>query len=186
MYFVERFTLTRAWTDLTDEEFFWEPVPNCWSVRPRAESRSSHPFGTGEWVVDFGGTVEPMTTIAWLLWHIGSMPGRLVELDFLGGTKPAESGWTSPYLADHPVFTSATDAVATLQDGWRTLESALQASTDEDLERKMRFWSYPGHPGPPGRGFQIVASILHEISHHGTQVCTLRDLYQATGGRTVG
>jgi hypothetical protein len=40
------------------------------------------PFGDGGWVVDFdadlvmaaiqGNAVEPLTTIGWLMWHIGS------------------------------------------------------------------------------------------------------------------
>ena len=25
---------------LTDEQYLWEPVPGCWSIRPRAEARS--------------------------------------------------------------------------------------------------------------------------------------------------
>ena len=25
---------------LTDEEYFWEPVADCWSVRPRGTARS--------------------------------------------------------------------------------------------------------------------------------------------------
>lgn len=33
MLFIERFTLNRAWSDLSEEEFFWEPAANCWSVR---------------------------------------------------------------------------------------------------------------------------------------------------------
>jgi hypothetical protein len=35
-------------------------------------------------------------------------------------------------------------------------------------------------PANPGRFNQVVASLLNEISHHGTQVCVLRDLYRAT------
>ncbi|HEV2370295.1 MAG TPA: DinB family protein [Acidimicrobiales bacterium] len=189
------FTLVRAWTDLTDDEFFWEPFPGCWSVRRRVQCQTPTPFGQGEWAVDFdaglsvaagrGETAEPMTTIAWLLWHVASMPGRAVELDFLGGHKSADSGWTSPYIAEHPVFISARDAVETMTDGWRALDRALQTSNDEQLERRTHFWGYPGHPGPPAYGYQILASILNEVSHHGTQVCMLRDLYLASGGRVL-
>jgi hypothetical protein len=31
MLFIERFTLQRAWTDFSDEEFFWEPRPGGWT-----------------------------------------------------------------------------------------------------------------------------------------------------------
>ena len=40
MFFIKRYTLDRAWTDLTDAEFLWEPAPNTWSVRPVTESRT--------------------------------------------------------------------------------------------------------------------------------------------------
>ena len=29
-----------------------------------------------------------------------------------------------------------------------------------------------------GTGAQVIASILNEVSHHGTQMCMLRDLYR--------
>jgi hypothetical protein len=38
-------------------------------------------------------------------------------------------------------------------------------------------------PGPGTYGAVIAAANLNEISHHGTQICMLRDLYRATGGR---
>ena len=43
---------------LTDEEFFWEPVPGCWTV---------HPDESGRWVVDYADPAPeppPFTTIA--------------------------------------------------------------------------------------------------------------------------
>jgi hypothetical protein len=193
MRFIERFTLDRAWTDLTDQELFWEPLAGSWGVRRRSECRTPTPFGDGEWVVDFdfniagaageGETMEPLTTIGWLLWHVGSQPKRLTDLDFLGGPKTAATGWTSPYLSPHPVFTSADDAVATMRDGWRALRAALGRAADEELERSTNWWSY-GESRPPTYGAQIVASTLNEVSHHGTQMCMLRDLYRwADGGR---
>lgn len=194
MSFIERFTLQRVWTGLTDEEFFWEPFPGTWSIRRREDCRTATPFGQGEWVADYdvhvaaatdwARTGEPLTNIAWLMWHFGSMAGRTAQLDFLGGTETAESGWTSPYIADHPRFTSAAEAVEALQSGWRDLRSAMQAATDEQLGQKIRFWGYPG-PGPEALGCHIVASMLNEISHHGTQVCVLRDLYRSAEGRSL-
>jgi len=34
-------------------------------------------------------------------------------------------------------------------------------------------------------GAAIIASTLNEISHHGTQICMLRDLYRTTNGRML-
>ena len=68
------------------------------------------PLRTGEWVAYFEipePTPVPMTIIAWRNWHIGSMPGRLCDIDLLVGTCIMASGWTSPYRTHHPIFISA-------------------------------------------------------------------------------
>ena len=186
---MERFTLNRAWTELTDDEFFWEPVDGAWGIRRRAECTSATPFGNGDWVADFGQGVEPMTTIGWLLWHIGSTPGRLVEVDFFGGAHTIASGWTSPYLTYHPVFSCASDATETLHAGWSALRAALETTDDDALERQTAGYTYSpepfrnglavlGEPGPEVAAYVFVTSVLHEVSHHGAQICALRDLYQ--------
>jgi DinB superfamily len=196
---IEGFTLERAWNHLTDDEFFWEPAAGAWGVRRRQECRTPTPFGDGDWVADYdmdlavaadtGGDIEPMTTIGWLLWHIGSMPGRLAEVDFLGGNRTMASGWTSPYLTHHPVFPAASDAAETLQSGWEELRAALEAADDERIEQPTSRYTYAPRPprgglavlGPPGPevpGYSLVVSTLNEVSHHGTQVCVLRDLYR--------
>jgi hypothetical protein len=194
MLFIERFTLDRVWSELSEEEFFWEPAPNCWSVRRREECCTPNAFGTGAWVADFDGSViraaiegrgvEPLTTIAWLFWHVGSMAGRSADLEFLGGSKPPESGWTSPYMTEHPVFSAPDEAVDVMRAGWQALQHSIRVSTDEGLEQATRFWSYSDEPGPSVQGYQILVSILNEVSHHGTQACTMRDLYRAVDGRT--
>ena len=40
-------------TGLSDEEYFWEPAPAMWSIRPRAEARTATPVGAGDWICDF-------------------------------------------------------------------------------------------------------------------------------------
>jgi len=193
-HFIKRFTLDRAWVGLTDEELRWEPVPGAWGVRPRAECRTPDSFDTADpdvvaeydharaMAADWQTTIEPMTTIGWLLWHVGSQPGRLADLDFLGGSETAVSGWTSPYLSPHPAFTSGEEAVEHMRSGWRALIGRLREAGDGDLARPTDVWTY-GEARPPASGAQIVASILHEVAHHGSQICTLRDLYVATGAR---
>jgi hypothetical protein len=205
MQVIEWYTLQRVWTGLIDDELLWEPVPGSWGVRPRSECRTPTPFGDGDWVADFdfelagaaiwGKAIEPLTTIGWLLWHVGSLPERLSQLDFLGGPRTASTGWASPYLTHHRVFSSATDAVETLQTGWGVLRAALEMATDDDLERPTHQYSYgpdlPAggllslgtEPGDETNGTAIVAGALNEISHHGSQICMLRDLYRAANGR---
>jgi hypothetical protein len=178
---------------------FWEPVAGAWGVRRREECRTPTPFGDGDWVADFDqelvvtaiaqGEIEPMTTIGWLLWHIGSLPGRLTQVDVLGGGRTMASGWTSPYLSHHPVFTTASDATETLRTGWDALRAALEIADDEQMEQPIPRYTYArepprgdlavlGPPGPEDPAYFSVASTLNEIGHHGTQVSVLRDLYR--------
>lgn len=195
MRVIEHFTLRRAWQGLSDDELFWEPMAGSWGVRRREECQTPTPFGDGDWVVDFdadlvmaairGEAIEPLTTIGWLMWHVGSMPERLAQLDFLGGSRTADSGWTSPYLTAHRVFTSAADAVDSMQAGWRILERSLAAATDDELERPTRNYSYSDEPGPLTYGAAFIAGTLNEVSHHGTQICMLRDLYRFTNGHAL-
>ncbi len=194
MLFIELYTLNRAWNGLTDAELLWEPMPGCWTVRPVEAIQTATPFVVGTWAADFdadramaaveGKAIEPLTSIAWLFWHVGSQPGRAAQLDFLGGAHTADSGWTSPYIASHPIFTTAEEAVGAMRAGWRELDAALRSSSDEELERPVRFWGYGG-PGPMGTGAQVIASILNEVSHHGTQMGVLRDLYRLRVGASI-
>src|SRR4029077_3600979 len=147
MLFIEMFTLNRAWNGLTDDELMWEPTEGTWTVRPVTESRTATPFITDSLAADFDAGlaakgIEPLSSIAWLFWHVGSQPGRAAELDVFGGDHTAESGGTSPYLAEHPSLTTADDAVNAMRTGWQALAAALVSSTDEDLERPSRFWGY--------------------------------------------
>ena len=112
------------------------------------------------------------------------MPGRTAQLDFLGGDHTTESGWTSPYIAGHPIFTTADEAVGVMRAGWRQIGAALRSASDEQLERPVRFWGYGG-PGPMGTGAQVIASVLNEVSHHGTQIGVLRDLYRVRAGASI-
>jgi hypothetical protein len=194
---IEQFTLQRAWTELTDDEFFWEPTPSTWSVRRLEECRTPTPFGQGDWRVDFGPEPmpAPMTSIAWLFWHVGSMPGRLVDIDFLDGNHAMASGWTSPYLTHHPIFTNAAVAAAALRSGWAQLRTTIERTTDEQFEVSAPRFTYASAPmkdglcaiGPPGPDHPatfFVAGTINEVSHHATQMCMLRDLYAAR--RAVG
>jgi hypothetical protein len=191
MEHAERFTLARAWTGLHDDEFFWEPTLSTWSVRSRSEVRTSSPFGSGAWLVDFEFPEPqpvPMTSIAWLAWHIGSVPGRLADIDLLGGQRTMASGWTSPYLTHHRIFTSAEEARTAWWDGWSALRGAIGAMTDEQFAATAPGYTYAaepmrdglcvlGPPGPPVLATVFVAGALGELSHHATQICVLRDLY---------
>ncbi len=38
---------------LSDDEYFWSPVPDAWSVRPRGTSTAQIQAGSGDFTIDF-------------------------------------------------------------------------------------------------------------------------------------
>jgi hypothetical protein len=181
MGLIRRSTLERALAGLTQEEFDWEPHPGAWGVRSRAACTTADPGGAadGEWVVDndwsialaayHGEGIEPMTTIGWLLNHFGAAPGLAADLAIVGGpTVPTPEGYQRMW--GHTIIPTADEAVARFKEGWSALRTALRTTTDEMLERQ-----YEGHPWK--RGDLAISALLNEVSHHGTQICMLRDLF---------
>jgi hypothetical protein len=69
---------TNRSSGLTDDEYFWEPVPGCWTLRPDS---------TGRWILD-GATLgpdpdldpHPVTTIADEVVHHAAEVGLLRDL----------------------------------------------------------------------------------------------------------
>ncbi len=58
---------------LTDDEYFWEPVPGSWNVRPRGTGTAPVQGGTGAVTIDFAfppPDPPPFTTISWRLGHV--------------------------------------------------------------------------------------------------------------------
>ncbi|MFJ1561595.1 DinB family protein [Streptomyces mirabilis] len=51
-------------TGLDDEEYLWEPTPDCWSIRRRGEAATPRAFGPGEWVLDLGKADIPASEYA--------------------------------------------------------------------------------------------------------------------------
>jgi hypothetical protein len=186
MGLIDMYTLSRALKDLSQAEFDWEPHPGAWGIRRREDCSTPNPSGdeAGGWVADQDWAIqtaaagimnpdgemnEPMTTIGWLLNHFGAAPGLTAELDFLGGdVLPTEDVYRRMWA--YTIIPTADEAVARFQEGWTALSAALRDTTDEMLERDCE-----GHPWK--RGDRAVSAMLNEVSHHGTQICMLRDMY---------
>lgn len=49
---------------LGDEEYLWEPVADCWSIRRRGEAVTPRAYGPGEWVLDKGAPDIPANEYA--------------------------------------------------------------------------------------------------------------------------
>ena len=53
---------------LTEDEFFWEPVPDCWNIRPDEQH-------VGGWSYEYEfapADPAPLTTIGWRLVHLNA------------------------------------------------------------------------------------------------------------------
>ena len=145
---------------LSQDEYRWEPVPGCWSVRA-----TEH---TG-WQVDRvwpEPDPAPVTTIAWRLWHIAS--------DCLAGYTSRGLGPWSLAVRGRTWYGDVTDALGAVDQAWEAFRTGLGALGEEDLWRPM------GEQWGPYATEPWASLALHaqdELSHHGAEVALLRDLY---------
>jgi hypothetical protein len=148
---------------LTDEEYFWEPVAGCWSLRPD---------GLGRWRLDGGGgggpapDPVPVTTIAWRLGHLGGMAvGGFVDQRFGAGTLT---------VADMNFPSDAAAVPGFLDENYQACRAALSGLSPEE-------WAAPLGPswGPYAQDntVDLALHVLDEVVHHGAEVGLLRDLY---------
>lgn len=155
---------------LTDDEYFWEPVAGCWSVRPRAESTAPITFGAGDYVIDYARpepTPPPVTTIAWRLAHVivGCL-GQRTASHFGGPEMP----WESFVFA-----ATAKEALAQLDDGYARWIAGVRGLGQAGLARPC------GPAEGPFAESSLAELILHinrEVIHHGAELAVLRDLYR--------
>jgi hypothetical protein len=164
-----RSQLRRRYEGLTDAEYFWEPVANCWNVHPRGQGRAPIEAGGGELVMDFAypePSPAPVTTIAWRLAHL---------IVGVFGTRVASHFGGPP--VDYQTFDYARTAAQALQQlddayaGWvagvKSLDHAALARPCGDAEGL--FADYPMA--------ELVLHINREAIHHGAEIALLRDLY---------
>lgn len=163
---------------LSDAEYFWEPVPHCWSVHPHGEARAIAARGGGGWAFDWTWPPPeppPFTTIAWRLCHLASV--MFLRADYTIGTKAQT--WDT-----YPMPSTATDARSALVAAgtfWReTLTSADDAALDQVGRSTLPWGSDPDDPF-----LHVVWWENQELLHHGGEIALLRDLYRASGGATI-
>jgi hypothetical protein len=150
---------------LSNEEYFWEPVAGCWSLRQGDD---------GRWRLDGGGgggpapQPVPVATIAWRIGHLGGLAlGGFANRRFGDGDLtveklgfPGTSASVGTFLAEH-------------YDAWR----GGLAGLDENG------WDAPLGPswGPfaEANTVDLALHVLDEMVHHGAEVGVLRDLWSA-------
>jgi hypothetical protein len=162
-------------TGLTDEEYFWEPVPGCWSIRPRAQATTPLAMGPGEFVMDCAlppHDAEPVTTIAWRLAHVivGIFNCRVAS--HFGGPPAEWATW------DYAI--TAAEALRQLDEGYAAWIKGVRGLGADGLAQPC---------GPAEGSFaesSMAALMLHiqrEVIHHGAEISLLRDLYHWKGDR---
>ena len=157
---------------LTDEEYLWEPVAGCWSVRPRAETVGHDSAGGGDLVLDYSWpepSPPPVTTIAWRLAHVTRSCLAVRTASHFGGPPAEPETWVLAGTADA--------ALARLDAAYDAWTAGVEALGDEDLTRPC------GEAEGPFAAYPFAALVLHinrEVIHHGAEICLLRDLYLRT------
>lgn len=156
---------------LTDDEYRWEPVPDCWSVRPRGTGEF-HQVGAGDWVIDFAYPAPeppPVTTISWRLVHV--IVGVLAQRNarYFGGPPAGWDDYRCPAGADQ-ALAQLDEAYAVWTAGVRTLDVDALAEPCHE----------PGHES--SSMFALVLHIHREVIHHLAEVALLRDLWRAGAG----
>ncbi|MFB8180698.1 DinB family protein [Streptomyces sp. NPDC055966] len=161
---------------LTDEEYFWEPVPGCWSVRRRADGpgpRATLLAGGGTWGRDAAAYPHPwpppVTTLAWRLSHLTEM--LALRTDHTAGSRSATR-------EEHPVDGDAAGAVAAFADGAAAWRQALLGADDAALDT-VGYCGYPYGSDAEEPFLDIVWWVNQEVLHHGAEIALLRDLYRA-------
>lgn len=149
---------------LTNDEYFWEPVPRCWTVRARADGSFMPDWASPE------PSPAPFTTIAWRMAHIGFFLHLRANHRFGDRSlTPMNAAWPG----------SADDAIAWIDEGFRAYREGVAALADADLDIA------PGSPsGHIDTRFPLAMNIQHitlELIHHGAEVSLLRDLYRTRG-----
>jgi len=168
----ERGRLLDRLVGLTDAEYLWEPVPGCWSIRPRAEVTANRSYGSGAWQLERAypePDPAPFTTFAWRLCHLAN--GLAMRADYTIGTKSLTfDTYEIPHTAD-----AAIVALTAALDAWH---QALTSATDADLDQ-IGHSSFPWGLDPTLPFLDITWWVNQELLHHGGEIALLRDLYRA-------
>ena len=157
---------------LTDEEFYWQPVPGCWTISRHGESAAPESLGSGEYRLDYARPAprpEPVTTIAWRLGHmVAGLAG--INGEHFGGPPTRDSTFSYPGTAD--------DALRQLDDHYSHWICGLRELGTAGLSEPQ------GYP-PAFADAPVARKMLYvnvELIHHGAEVRLLRDLYLRESG----
>ena len=152
---------------LTDAEYLWEPAPGPWTIRPRPG---------GVWRADRALPApepEPLTTIAWRLWHVIDIYGEDRAPTWLDVAPQGEPiGLDDPEGSPPPTAPEALALLGRAHDRW---DAHLALVSEERLADAV------GPVGGPYADRSRAAYVLHildELIHHAAEISLLRDLWR--------
>ncbi|MGJ3508342.1 DinB family protein [Enemella sp. A6] len=154
---------------LSDAEYFWEPVADCWNVRPRGTSTAPIAAGAGDFTIDFAFPEPdpvPITTIAWRLGHI--------IVGVLGARVAGHFGGPPMDYRIHHYAGTAEEALAQLDAGYAAWTNGVRELDEAALAASS------GAAEGPWAEYPMSTLVLHinrELIHHGAEIALLRDLY---------
>jgi hypothetical protein len=162
-------------TPLTDAEYLWEPVPDSWTIRPRAAGpgpRATILLGAGEWGLDSATSPHPwpppFTTIAWRLGHLSEM--MTIRADHMTGTHAMTR-------EDYRFRGDAAGGIAAFDTGTQAWRATLVDADEVALDTIGRS-TYPYGSDPEDPFLETVAWVNQEVLHHGGEIALLRDLFR--------
>jgi hypothetical protein len=144
---------------LTDDEYFWQPVPDCWTVHPDGSIDFAHP----------PPQPEPFTTIAWRLAHVIVGVLAMRNHSHFGGAPADYLSWK--YALD------ARTALDQLDAAYAVWIAGVRGLDDAALARPC------GPAEGPYAELSMATLVLHinrEVIHHGAEIACIRDLYVHT------
>lgn len=147
------------------EEYLWEPVAGCWSVRAGEDGvfRAEKPA--------YDPQPAPFTTIAWRVWHIGADCLRGYCEHFWEGVKrDRERQLIWPGTPE--------GALAQLEQDWSRFRAHVAAMDEAALAAPL---GPKGGPYAKDSHHALVLHALDEVIHHGAEIGVIRDLYRASG-----
>ena len=161
--------LDNAWNPLIERlsgisasEYLWEPVTNCWTVRPGSDGTM-----VADWA-DPDPVPAPVTTIAWRCWHIA--------VDCLDSYSARLFGTTGTSLRELHWVGAPDEAQACLADAWTVFRAGVASwGNDGLLELLGPAWG----PYSEHTNLALALHAQREVIHHGAEIALLRDLYAA-------
>ena len=156
---------------MTDDEYFWEPVPNCLSIRRRAHGpgpAATRLVGAGEWGRDSTWPAHPspppLSTIGWRLNHISEMLARRADYTIGDHSLTAD---------DYRIPGSAVGGIAAFKSGAAAWRKALVTADDAALDM-VGHSDYPDGSDPEQPFLEVVWWVNQEVLHHGAEISLLR------------